>query len=973
MQESRGRRQEARDKRQEARGKRRPATCDLQPATCNLQPVTCNLQPATCLLLLASCVLLFICSSKLAVATSAASTWLTYTTAHGLADNAVFALAIGRDGNLWAGTAGGVSRFDSRRWVTYPLQDLMGLEDPAGLMVTALAADAQGRIWCGTYGSGLGVWERDRWITYNHENSGLANDWITALALDERQRLWIGTWGGGVIVFDGHRWITYNAVNSCLPLDWVTSLTIGKQGTVWVGTHGKGLCALDTEGHCCYTTANSGLDNDYVTALIVAPDGRIWIGSESGINAFDPEAGLWWRWRDAWNLPQQRVRALALDRQGRLWVGTGRGLAIYDGTAWKTVPLDDNLVQPAVGAIISDAADNIWVGTLGGGLSYYGQDGAKPTFPTRPVILVHGWRGPDSDRVEDSEFVFLKRWLEQDGHIVFYATGIHPRNTLHENAQQLRDVIAQAKAATGAPSVDIIAFSMGGLNTRAYLESALYNRDVHQVFIMGTPHAGVYLWKTFLLHEIAHWSDEPSARELLPEYVALFNETHRNVWQVPYFLVAGAARGKALPPLFGFLPPSDGLISAWSAHALRGPTVRYITTGDLHAWADETMLLDIPSFLWPRDTYDAHLRRALREEGFLPGTATPPAWQPLPEEAHSPLLEGEISPGQAVTRSLEIEARGAIRLYARWQRGNLTFTLTNPACKRISAEVAAKEENIAYFALPFANFASFVITDALPGTWFCHLEAPKALDNPVGYAVYAVLGSHLKLRAATYREWYHLGEPVAIRATLQEDGKPVPGAKVSAEVYTAPRQRTSLILYDDGQHGDDSANDGVYSNVWQAAGAGGYYPFFVSATGLWGGQRFARGYEGVIPVSPDTASLTDYHLEEAEDSNRDGKYERLKIIIGVKVVKESRFLLAARLLDGNQREIAATVLPVTLRPGLHAVTLPFAGELIHRYGADGPYFVGHLVLMDASGAAIRLDQRPGFLTAHYRWRDFASP
>ncbi|MBC7262262.1 MAG: hypothetical protein H5T63_09635, partial [Chloroflexi bacterium] len=360
---------------------------------------------------------------------------------------------------------------------------------------------------------------------------------------------------------------------------------------MWVGTHGGGLCLLDDGGSRCYKAADTALASDYVTSLLLAPDGRLWIGTEEGLNAFDPGDQIWWSWQGAWNLPHKHVNALAWDQQGRLWVGTDGGVSVFDGRSWEIHDVIGGLVCPAISAISSDIHGNLWLGTLGAGLVCYGSNCKELPPPRRPVILVHGWRGPDSDLVEDSEFRFLNRWLQRDGYTAIYATGISPDNTLHENACHLREVIAQAKAETGT-SVDIIAFSMGGLNTRAYVESALYARDVHQVFIIGTPHAGVTMWKTLLLHEIAHWSDEPSARELLPEHVALFNATHSNSWRVPYYLFAGAVEGEKLPSLFGFLPPGDGLISAWSAHALRGPGVRYITTKDLHAWSDETILLE---------------------------------------------------------------------------------------------------------------------------------------------------------------------------------------------------------------------------------------------------------------------------------------------------------------------------------------------------------------------------------------------
>ena len=103
---------------------------------------------------------------------------------------------------------------------------------------------------------------------------------------------------------------------------------------------------------------------------------------------------------------------------------------------------------------------------------------------------MHGWHTADSDQIDDTEFRFIKNYMQQDGFSVFYAAGISPYHTLFQNAATLRDDIAQVRAQTGAPRVDILAFSMGGLNTRAYLESTYYQNDVRRAIILGTPQAG---------------------------------------------------------------------------------------------------------------------------------------------------------------------------------------------------------------------------------------------------------------------------------------------------------------------------------------------------------------------------------------------------------------------------------------------------------------------------------------------------
>jgi hypothetical protein len=74
----------------------------------------------------------------------------TYTTADGLAHDAVSSVALDQNGIKWFGTSGGLSRFDGTAWTTFPLDG--GLESNA---VNFIAVDAQGVKWITTSGQGV--------------------------------------------------------------------------------------------------------------------------------------------------------------------------------------------------------------------------------------------------------------------------------------------------------------------------------------------------------------------------------------------------------------------------------------------------------------------------------------------------------------------------------------------------------------------------------------------------------------------------------------------------------------------------------------------------------------------------------------------------------------------------------------------------------------------------------------------------
>lgn len=108
-----------------------------------------------------------------------------YTTADGLAHNGVRTIYQTRDGALWIGTLGGLSRLVNGRITSYRAADGLSAEH-----VRAIHEDAAGDLWIGTYGGGLNRLHDGRFSAVTREQ-GLADEVVSSILEDASGRFWM--------------------------------------------------------------------------------------------------------------------------------------------------------------------------------------------------------------------------------------------------------------------------------------------------------------------------------------------------------------------------------------------------------------------------------------------------------------------------------------------------------------------------------------------------------------------------------------------------------------------------------------------------------------------------------------------------------------------------------------------------------------------------------------------------------------
>ncbi len=283
--------------------------------------------------------------------------------------------------------------------------------------------DKQCRLYIGSEGGGLCIYDGLDWEQLTRENTGtlINSDFINAVFVQENGVIWVGNAGlGGVVRISPEDTVQFNAANTNggLPIHvFVTSFTEDSAGNIWVGTDG-GIGVFDGTNWTSYTDTN-GLPDNAVKAVAYDPiQDAIWVGTTFGGLAYfkgatwtiidksnsnlltnnissivvDDTGTIWaglflsklakrvndttWIFYGAPDLPQDNVTCLTIDQIGVLWVGTGSGIGIFDGTNWGSVTIKDSLPHNWIRSIAVDPLNNICIATEEG-LAIYNKNQVK--------------------------------------------------------------------------------------------------------------------------------------------------------------------------------------------------------------------------------------------------------------------------------------------------------------------------------------------------------------------------------------------------------------------------------------------------------------------------------------------------------------------------------------------------------------------------------------------------------------------
>ena len=453
--------------------------------------------------------------------------------------------------------------------------------------------------------------------------------------------------------------------------------------------------------------------------------------------------------------------------------------------------------------------------------------GAEVKVYPKPVILVHGlWSSAEA-------------WGEYPGYLREahsfawrgYAVGADPRsgrmntgagflsseptNSIFQNAQELGKQIKAAQVEMNAWHVDLVAHSMGGLISRFFIHSFMPTDSpdgrpyVTHLVMLGTPNEGSPC--ADLMDSYFDFLEKPveAVRQLKPEVVAEFNNRITN------------RKGVKFSILSGFLAPrtcqsaevGDGVVSLSSALwkvADRGFAPRVHT--------DLTGKEDFEGFVKPRLALGPKKAKQQQSAGAEGDEAAPPFGRPgaRPVELASlrPAAPGlfaqaaQAKPRVVAARAIRVRPESKLEVpvsFPKGARAGVSFIAPKGVTVTLVSET--DEESRTLEAEQSGGLFRTIYVEGGAGEWKLRFENEGPREEA---ALFTAWADPNPLALVVLDAQAEEGTRVYVRARLTEAGAPAPGAVVTGSLRSEAGESSGLRLFDDGQHDDEEAGDGVY-------------------------------------------------------------------------------------------------------------------------------------------------------------------
>ena len=307
-------------------------------------------------------------------------------------------LSVANNGDLWvgrqkAGPGKGFARFS----IAEQTWEILLPPGPPGNIITGLAMDHDGVLWCTSSFDGIFRFDGQTWRQFTTAD-GLKNNGFAIVTVDSQNRKWFGGIGSGLVMIDQSENITvfHNEILSGAIEDAnfvvVSDVKEDRYNNIWIlnsfAANNKVVAVYTPQRQWYFFAVQEGILSKVITSLDFDRYDRVWVGTQAGVSVIDYNNTLADKSDDviAGNnltttdgLESNKVRDLAIDQDDIVWIATEAGVNYWNPATPQKVYYQYGLLSNSVNAIEVDVRNNKWFGTTAG-VSILGSDGYTWTY-----------------------------------------------------------------------------------------------------------------------------------------------------------------------------------------------------------------------------------------------------------------------------------------------------------------------------------------------------------------------------------------------------------------------------------------------------------------------------------------------------------------------------------------------------------------------------------------------------------------
>ncbi|MEL6251684.1 MAG: two-component regulator propeller domain-containing protein [Bacteroidota bacterium] len=339
--------------------------------------------------------------------------------AQGSSFSNINALLLDRQGRIWIAGQDGLEILDEKSLKTNPTERrVLEQNKLQNENIHCLFLDREDNLWIGTANNGLiRLFLSEKHFPLFRKNlepneGGAPENTIRSIWADTDSKIWLGSYGAGLFLFDRKK-LTYQNFTSnnkayTLSGNQVSKIYRDRRNDLWVGTWGDGLNKVEEYNgglrfipQKLYEAEDPGRTNlSKIHQILEDEFDNLWIGTNGGLFRKTKNSNKFENVSMLFDIPDQSINFVMEDVQGNWWIGTWNGLFLFDSVQMekikqkRTLELQkpaasyyferdnpEGLSNNRITTIFEDSRSRIWIGTYGGGLNLWiPEKGTKGKF-----------------------------------------------------------------------------------------------------------------------------------------------------------------------------------------------------------------------------------------------------------------------------------------------------------------------------------------------------------------------------------------------------------------------------------------------------------------------------------------------------------------------------------------------------------------------------------------------------------------